>query len=100
MRGAVEPIATQGGWARPRACVAALGLGFFDGYVWGGAASLGTPTPAVVATGVFEPGLLTGGAKSRRGGLATTCSPLEPTVPRKRSALRVGGRGDAGRPAP
>ncbi len=39
-----------------------MGLGFFDGYVWGRAASLGTPTPAlVVATfGVFEPGLLTG----------------------------------------
>jgi hypothetical protein len=37
-----------------------LGLGFFDGYVWGRAASLGTPTPAVVVAtfGVFEPSML------------------------------------------
>ena len=63
LRDAVEPIATQGWWAcEPSERVASLGLGFFDGYVWGRAASLGTPTPAlVVATfGVFEPGLLTG----------------------------------------
>ena len=61
LRDAVEPIATQGWWARPPSDrVAALGLGFFDGYVWGRAASLGTPSPAlVVATfGVFEPAML------------------------------------------
>lgn len=61
LRDAAEPIATQGWWARPPSDrVAALGLGFFDGYVWGRAASLGTPSPAlVVATfGVFEPAML------------------------------------------
>ena len=42
--------------------MAALGLGFLDGYVWGRAAALGDGVPAgvVVATfGVFEPGMLT-----------------------------------------
>jgi hypothetical protein len=61
LRDSVEPIATQGWWSRAAAeRVQALGLGFFDGYVWGRAAALGTPTAAtVVATfGVFEPGLL------------------------------------------
>ena len=61
LRDAVEPIATQGWWSRAAAeRVQALGLGFFDGYVWGRAASLGTPSPAtVVATfGVFAPDLL------------------------------------------
>jgi hypothetical protein len=61
LRDALEPIATQGWWSRPAAeRVQALGLGFFDGYVWGRAASLGTPSPAtVVATfGVFAPELL------------------------------------------
>jgi hypothetical protein len=62
LRDALEPIATQGWWSRAASDrLVALGLGFFDGYVWGRAASLGTPAPAtVVATfGVFEPGLLT-----------------------------------------
>src|SRR4051794_2077888 len=62
LRDAVEPIATQGWWSRSAAeRVAALGLGFFDGYVWGRAAALGDP-PAelVVATfGVFDPAMLT-----------------------------------------
>ncbi|MEX0847420.1 MAG: hypothetical protein WD023_06545 [Ilumatobacteraceae bacterium] len=61
LRDSVEPIATQGWWSRAAAGrVQALGLGFFDGYVWGRAAALGTPSAAtVVATfGVFEPGLL------------------------------------------
>lgn len=61
LRDSVEPIATQGWWSRAAADrVTALGLGFFDGYVWGRAAALGTPSAAtVVATfGVFEPGLL------------------------------------------
>src|SRR4051812_3009016 len=62
LRDALEPIATQGWWSRPPSeRVAELGLGFFDGYVWGRAASLGTPTaPVVVATfGVFDPAMLT-----------------------------------------
>lgn len=61
LRDAVEPIATQGWWSRAAAeRIQALGLGFFDGYVWGRAAALGTPSPAtVVATfGVFSPPLL------------------------------------------
>lgn len=62
LRDALEPIATQGWWSRPPSeRIAALGLGFFDGYVWGRAASLGTPSAAVVVAtfGVFEPAMLT-----------------------------------------
>jgi len=62
LRDAVEPIATQGWWSRPPSeRVEALGLGFFDGYVWGRAAALGTPTPAVVVAtfGVFDQTMLT-----------------------------------------
>ncbi len=61
LRDAVEPIATHGWWARrPAERLTALGLGFFDAYVWGRAAALGNPTAAVVVAtfGVFEPGLL------------------------------------------
>ncbi len=62
LRDVLEPIATHGWWARlPSERVAALGLGFFDGYVWGRAAALGTPAASVVVAtfGVFEPSLLT-----------------------------------------
>jgi Helix-turn-helix family len=62
LRDALEPIATQGWWSRPAADrVVALGLGFFDGYVWGRAAALGDPAPSVVVAtfGVFEPTMLT-----------------------------------------
>ena len=63
LRDALEPIATQGWWSREvYDRYTALGLQFFDGYVWGRAASLGSP-PAelVVATfGVFEPAFLSG----------------------------------------
>jgi hypothetical protein len=62
LRDALEPIATQGWWSRASSDrLSALGLGFFDAYVWGRAASLGTPAPAVVVAtfGVFEPSLLT-----------------------------------------
>lgn len=61
LRDALEPIATQGWWGRPpNDRLAALGLGFLDGYVWSRAAALGEPAPAVVvaAFGVFEPGLI------------------------------------------
>ena len=61
LRDALEPIATQGWWSRQAADrVTALGLGFFDGYVWGRAASLGEPVASVVvsAFGVFEPTFL------------------------------------------
>ena len=58
LRDALEAIATQGWWPRPvYDRMTALGLGFFDGYVWGRAASLGEPSAPVVAAafGVFEP---------------------------------------------
>jgi hypothetical protein len=61
LRDALEPIATQGWWSRPAGeGLAALGVDFFPGYVWGRAAALGTPTASVVAAtfGVFEPGML------------------------------------------
>ena len=57
LRDSMEPIATQGWWSRQSADrLAALGLGFFDGYVWGRAASLGQPLASVVVSsfGVFE----------------------------------------------
>ena len=63
LRDALEPIATQGWWSpEVGARIEALGLGFFDGYVWGRAAGLGTPAPAVVVAtfGVFEPGFVGG----------------------------------------
>jgi hypothetical protein len=62
LRDALEPIATQGWWSRPpNDRMAALGLGFLDGYVWGRAAPLGEPSaPVVVAAfGAFEPSMLT-----------------------------------------
>ncbi len=62
LRDAVEPIATQGWWSRPASEQhATLGIGFFDAYVWGRAAALGTPTASVVVAtfGVFEPAMLT-----------------------------------------
>jgi hypothetical protein len=47
---------------RTNDCLAALGLDFLTGYVWGRAASLGEPSPPVVAAvfAWFEPGLLAG----------------------------------------
>lgn len=71
LRDALEPVATQGWWSRQAAeGVTALGLGFFDGYVWGRAASLGEPAPAIVAAtfGVFEPALI--GAVYEQGRVA------------------------------
>ena len=61
LRDALEPIATQGWWAREvHDHPAAGGLGFLENYVWGRAAALGEPTAEVVTAtfGVFEPGLV------------------------------------------
>jgi hypothetical protein len=71
LRDALEPIATQGWWSRPAGeQMAALGLDFFPGYVWGRAAALGEPTAAVVAAtfGVFEPTMI--GASYEAGAAA------------------------------
>jgi len=60
LRDALEPLAAQG-FAAAREPMKALGLRFIDGYVWGRAAAMGEPSPAVVvaAFGVFEPTFLT-----------------------------------------
>jgi hypothetical protein len=62
LRDALEPIATVGWWSRSAAeAMAALGHGFFDGYVWGRAASMGAgvaPGVVVAAFGVFEAAML------------------------------------------
>lgn len=58
LRDALEPIATQGWWSRSVANnMSTLNLDFFGAYVWGRAASLGTPSASAVvsAFGVFEP---------------------------------------------
>ena len=63
LRDAAEPIATVSWWGGPvNDRLAALGLDFLTGYVWGRAAPMGEPTaPVVVAAfGVFEPGMVTG----------------------------------------
>ncbi len=63
LRDAMEPIATIGWWSREAAeAVTRLGHDFFDGYVWGRAASLGVDVSAPVvvsAFGWFEPSMLT-----------------------------------------
>lgn len=61
LRDALEPIATQGWWSRSVANnMNELGLNFFGAYVWGRAASLGTPSASTVVStfGVFEPSFL------------------------------------------
>lgn len=68
LRDALEPIATQGWWSREASdAVGALGLDFFDGYVWGRAAALGVPSREVVAStfGVFDEAMI--GAVYERG---------------------------------
>ncbi len=62
IRDALEAIATVGWWSRPATeAWTALGHDFFDGYVWGRAASLGAdvePSVVVSAFGVFSATLL------------------------------------------
>jgi hypothetical protein len=64
LRDACEAIATIGWWSRSAAdgCVG-LGHGFFDAYVWGRAASMGSAVSApvvVAAFGVFDEAMLSG----------------------------------------
>jgi hypothetical protein len=62
LRDALEPIATHAWWCEPtNRRMEALGMVFFPAYVWGRAAALGEPDPAVVvaAFGAFDPGFLT-----------------------------------------
>ena len=61
LRDAAEPIATHPTWSRRvNEAQAELGLDFLSGYVWGRAAALGVPTPAVAASAFawFEPRLV------------------------------------------
>jgi hypothetical protein len=63
LRDSVEPIATQGWWAKGvHDRLEPFGLGFLEAYIWGRAAFLGEPSPGVVvaAFGVFEPTFLVG----------------------------------------
>lgn len=62
LRDALEPIAAHAWWCEPtNRRMEALGLAFFPAYVWGRAAALGEPAPAVVVAtfGAFEPAFLT-----------------------------------------
>ena len=62
LRDAAEEIATIGWWSPEAASeMRSLGHGFFDGYVWGRAASLGadvSPSVVIAAFGVFNSALL------------------------------------------
>jgi len=61
LRDAVEPLATHPYWARlVNERLAAHGLNFLSGYVWGRAAPMGEPAAPVVAAvfAAFEPGLI------------------------------------------
>ena len=63
LRDACEPLAMHALWNRhTNERLAALGLDFLTGYVWGRAASLGEPSPPVVAAvfAWFEPNLVAG----------------------------------------
>lgn len=63
-RDAIEPLAMHAVWSRTtNEALAALGLNFFTGYLWGRAAALGEPDPGVVVSSfaVFEPTMLTDG---------------------------------------
>jgi len=71
LRDAAEVIATLSWWGKPvNDRMAALGLDFASAYVWGRAAPMGEPVPAVVvaAFGVFEPHRLTSWYEAGRAG--------------------------------
>jgi len=66
----MEPVAMHAEWSRQTYdALAALGLNFLTGYVWGRASGLGEPAPAVVASAfaAFEPGLITALYEEGRG---------------------------------
>jgi hypothetical protein len=70
LRDAFEPIAMHAVWSRlTNERLAALGLNFLTGYVWGRASGMGEPAPAVVvaAFAAFEPGLITSLYEEARG---------------------------------
>ena len=61
LRDAYEPVAMHAVWSRQtNEALAALGLNFLTGYVWGRASGMGEPAPAVVVSSFacFEPGLV------------------------------------------
>ena len=69
LRDACEPLAMHALWnRRTNERLAALGLDFITGYVGGRAASLGEPSPPVVAAAFawFEPNLLAGWYEAAR----------------------------------
>ncbi|HEY3238982.1 MAG TPA: hypothetical protein VGL92_05415 [Acidimicrobiia bacterium] len=70
LRDAFEPVSMHAVWSRQtNEALAALGLNFLTGYVWGRASGLGEPAAAVVvsAFAVFEPGLITALYEEARG---------------------------------
>lgn len=70
LRDALEPVAMHAVWSRQtNEALAALGLNFLTGYVWGRASGMGEPAAAVVvsAFAVFEPGLITALYEEGRG---------------------------------
>ena len=61
LRDAVEPFGIHPAWSRlVNERLAAYGLNFLTGYVWGRAAPMGEPVAGLVATAfaAFEPGLI------------------------------------------
>jgi hypothetical protein len=75
LRDALEPVAMHAVWSRQtNEALAALGLNFLTGYVWGRASGMGEPAAAVVvsAFAVFEPGLITALYEEARGKVART----------------------------
>jgi hypothetical protein len=86
LRDAVEPIGTHGFWSPlVNERMAARGLNFLTGYVWGRAVPMGEPVGQVVASAfaAFEPGLIASLYDEARGVLARTemLGLLETTVP-------------------
>jgi hypothetical protein len=72
LRDACEPLAMHAVWSQPvHQALAALGLDFLGGYVAGRAASLGEPSPPVVAATFawFEPTWLAAGYAAARAGV-------------------------------